>query len=106
MCGIFGALGRGFTEGEADAALAVLAHRGPDGSGSVFDAERGLYLGHRRLSIIDLSDGGRQPMANEDGSLLLTFNGEIYNFRELRAGLLERGHRFRGHCDAEVVLHL
>src|SRR5262245_8706557 len=82
----------------------ALAHRGPDDSG-VF-ADDGVSLGHRRLSIIDLSAQGRQPMSNEDGTLWITFNGEIYNYRELRADLLQRGHRFRSQTDSEVVLHL
>ncbi len=80
----------------------ALSHRGPDGSG-VWTAP-GVGLGHCRLSIIDLG-GGAQPMANADESLILTFNGEIYNFRELRAELEERGHRFRTHSDTEVILH-
>jgi len=80
----------------------ALSHRGPDGSG-VWTAP-GVGLGHRRLSIIDLA-GGAQPMANADESLIITFNGEIYNFREIRAELEERGHRFRTHSDTEVILH-
>ncbi len=80
----------------------VMPHRGPDGSG-VWTAP-GVGLGHRRLSIIDLS-GGAQPMANQDESLIVTFNGEIYNFAEIRAELEERGHRFRSHSDTEVILH-
>ena len=72
----------------------IMPHRGPDGSG-VWTAP-GVGLGHRRLSIIDLS-GGAQPMANQDESLIVTFNGEIYNFAEIRAELEERGHRFRSH---------
>ena len=80
----------------------IMPHRGPDGSG-VWTAP-GVGLGHRRLSIIDLS-GGAQPMANQDESLIVTFNGEIYNFAEIRAELEERGHRFRSHSDTEVILH-
>ncbi|MGE4430170.1 MAG: XrtA/PEP-CTERM system amidotransferase [Sphingobium sp.] len=80
----------------------IMPHRGPDGAG-VWTAP-GIGLGHRRLSIIDLS-GGAQPMANADGSLIVTFNGEIYNFAEIRAELEERGHRFRSHSDTEVILH-
>lgn len=80
----------------------VMPHRGPDGAG-VWTAP-GVGLGHRRLSIIDLA-GGAQPMANQDGSLIVTFNGEIYNFAEIRAELEERGHRFRSHSDTEVILH-
>ncbi len=80
-----------------------LAHRGPDGEG--YFVENGLALGHRRLSIIDLETGS-QPMANEDGSLVIVFNGEIYNFLELRPELERQGHRFRTRSDTEVLLHL
>jgi asparagine synthase (glutamine-hydrolysing) len=80
-----------------------LVHRGPDDSGH-FETE-GVALGHRRLSIIDLSTAGRQPMANEDGTCIVVFNGEIYNFKELRPQLEGRGHRFRSHTDTEVILH-
>ncbi len=82
----------------------TLTHRGPDDRGTF--EEPGVGLGHRRLSIIDLSPAGRQPMANEDGSLLIVYNGEIYNFKELRKGLEERGHVFISHTDTEVILHL
>ena len=77
-------------------------HRGPDEGGE--HLEPGLALGHRRLSIIDLA-GGRQPLANEDGSVLTVYNGEIYNFEELRARLQGRGHIFRTRCDTEVIVH-
>jgi asparagine synthase (glutamine-hydrolysing) len=80
----------------------ALAHRGPDGEG--FHAEPGLVFGHRRLAVID-PDGGQQPMFNEDGSVAIVFNGEIYNFAALRAELTARGHIFRNHCDTEAVLH-
>jgi asparagine synthase (glutamine-hydrolysing) len=79
----------------------VLAHRGPDGSG-VWTAP-GIGLGHRRLSIIDLG-GGAQPMLTEDGRVAITFNGEVYNFREVREELEWRGHAFRTHSDTEVIL--
>ncbi len=81
---------------------ARLAHRGPDDQGLYAHGPAGL--GQRRLSIIDLS-GGRQPMANEDGTVWVTFNGEIYNFQELRPELEARGHRFATHSDTEVILH-
>jgi asparagine synthase (glutamine-hydrolysing) len=102
MCGI-----AGFTwkdEALIGRMTGALAHRGPDGSG-VYVSD-GVSLGHRRLSIIDLSENGRQPMTNEDGSMWITFNGEIYNYRELRAGLLKRGHRFSSQTDTEVALLL
>jgi asparagine synthase (glutamine-hydrolysing) len=81
----------------------TLAHRGPDGEGIHLDGP--VALGHRRLSIIDLSEAASEPMPNEDGSLWLVFNGEIYNFRELRRSLESR-HRFRSQGDGEVILHL
>ena len=80
----------------------ALAHRGPDGAG--FHAAAGVGLGHRRLAIIDLS-GGDQPMFNEDGSIAIVFNGEIYNYQELCRELTDRGHRFRSHSDTEVIVH-
>jgi asparagine synthase (glutamine-hydrolysing) len=106
MCGIIGAVGVDLTDSQVERAVATLRHRGPDGSGYRWDAERRAVLGHTRLSIIDLSSAGAQPMANEDGSLLLTMNGEIYNHAALRRDLERKGHAFRGACDAEVILHL
>lgn len=79
-----------------------IVHRGPDASGQFVDTD--IALGFRRLSIIDLAEGG-QPMFNEDKSLVLVFNGEIYNFKELRAELLEKGHVFANNSDSEVLLH-
>ncbi len=84
----------------------LVEHRGPDDEGFWTDAPNGVALGHRRLSIIDLSPDGRQPMANADGTLQITFNGEIYNYRELRAELESRGYRFRTQSDTETILHL
>jgi asparagine synthase (glutamine-hydrolysing) len=81
-----------------------LVHRGPDQSGFFFDSELGIA--HRRLSIIDLSETGRQPMANEDGNVVVVYNGEIYNFAELRSELLASGHVFRSSSDTEVLVHL
>ena len=87
--------------GQADA---LLAHRGPDGRGHYVDDR--CELVHRRLALIDLSPAGAQPMPNEDGSIQVVFNGEIYNHRELRAELQARGHHFRGSSDTEVLVHL
>jgi len=86
----------------------ALAHRGPDdGDERITISDAGcVALGHKRLSIIDLSPAGRQPMANEDQSVWLTLNGEIYNYQELRQELETKGHRFRSHSDSEVVVHL
>ena len=105
MCGIAGFSGR-FSSNLLDIAGKALAHRGPDADGSWFDGGNGLGLAHRRLSILDLSSAGAQPMASSDGSVVLVFNGEIYNFRELRAELEAAGHNFRGQSDTEVLLHL
>lgn len=84
---------------------AALSHRGPDDQGEWIAPDRSVGLLHRRLSIIDLSEAGRQPMANEDGSVLLCFNGEIYNFEELRTTLTKCGHVFRSRTDSEVLVH-
>ena len=106
MCGIAGILERS-PDGTVDRAavhamMTAIAHRGPDDEGAWFDGPVGL--GHRRLSIIDLASG-RQPMTNEDGSLWIVFNGEIYNYVELRRELA-RHHSFRTQSDTEVILHL
>jgi asparagine synthase (glutamine-hydrolysing) len=82
----------------------IQRHRGPDGEGAWHEGI--AYFGHRRLAIIDLTACGAQPMTNEDESLALICNGEIYNFAELRAGLVQRGHRFKSRTDVEVILHL
>jgi asparagine synthase (glutamine-hydrolysing) len=107
MCGICGIYNFGsrapVNEGRLRAAAAALAHRGPDDEGFYFEQQIGL--GNRRLSIIDLP-GGHQPIANEDESVWITFNGEIYNYRELRSRLVSSGHRFRTASDTEVILHL
>src|SRR3990167_125612 len=84
--------------------LKALAQRGPDAEG-LYRHER-ILLGHRRLAIIDLSEAARQPLSNEDGSLWLSFNGEIYNYRRLRDNLIAKGHRFKSETDSEVILHL
>jgi asparagine synthase (glutamine-hydrolysing) len=106
MCGIAGILR--FDGSSAQPELlqkmtSAIAHRGPDGEGVYLSGPLGL--GHRRLAIIDLSSAGRQPMTNEDGSIWVTFNGEIYNFVEIRRELEARGHVFRSATDTEVILH-
>jgi len=81
----------------------AVAHRGPDGEG--FHVAGPVGLGHRRLSIIDLSDAARQPLSNEDDTVFVTYNGEIYNFQEIRTELESRGHRFKSKTDSEVIVH-
>lgn len=116
MCGICGKISHGsepINESLINSMCSSLAYRGPD--------DRGIYtntgslgngnqvhvgLGHQRLSIIDLSAAGHQPMSNEDGTVWVAFNGEIYNFREIRAELQKKGHLFRSDTDTEVVIHL
>src|SRR6516225_2212099 len=105
MCGIAGFVLR---DQPAERALAQamcdqIRHRGPDDEGVYVD--RGCGIGMRRLSIIDLSTG-HQPMSNEDGSVWVVFNGEIYNYQELRDDLIQRGHHFRTNSDTETLVHL
>jgi len=106
MCGITGIVDlrerRPIDEERVRAMNAAISHRGPDGDG--FHFEPGVGFGHRRLSIIDL-EGGRQPLYNEDETVVVTYNGEIFNFQEVEAELLARGHRFRTRCDTEVIVH-
>src|SRR5436190_6201466 len=80
-----------------------IVHRGPDGGGVYTGPE--AVLGNRRLSIIDLSSAGTQPLSNENGRVWITYNGEIYNYRELRETLIQHGHAFRSHTDTEVLVH-
>ena len=110
MCGLTGFLDRSREKGPGDLESMItgmadtLAHRGPDDRGVWVDAEAGLALGHRRLSIIDLSPEGHQPMASASGRYVIAFNGEVYNHRELRRELAASGEHFRGHSDTEVML--
>ena len=104
MCGFVG-----FTNKINDASIVLgkmmdrIKHRGPDSDGKYVDEQ--IAMGFRRLSIIDLSDQGRQPIFNEDKSLVLTFNGEIYNYKDLREELVASGHKFYTHTDSEVLIH-
>ena len=110
MCGIAGLLDR--RPGNADRADRVLAamseeiaRRGPDGAASWSDSDPGIWLAHRRLSVIDLSDAGSQPMASHDGRVVMCYNGMLYNAAELRPELEAAGVRFRGHSDTEVLVN-
>lgn len=125
MCGIAGEinLNSGVTLETIRRMCEVLAHRGPDDEGTVLLKDKSIWasnkefpsylpkegfevgLGHRRLSIIDLSETGHQPMANENGTIWIVYNGEIYNFQELRSRLEEKGHTFKSRSDTEVILH-
>jgi len=106
MCGICGFLNlrrdRPVAPEVLEAMTARLSHRGPDGAGTHID--RFVGLGHRRLSVIDVA-GGCQPLANEDGTIWVTYNGEIYNFKEIRENLKRKGHVFSTECDTEVIVH-
>src|SRR5260370_13411252 len=108
MCGVTGIFHYGEPDRPADRAALVrmtraLRHRGPDGEGFFLDGPVGL--GHRRLAIIDLSPAGHQPMATVDGRYVITYNGEVYNFQEVRVHLEPLGHQFHSRTDTEVVLY-
>lgn len=105
MCGIAGFLGT-FDPDLAARMAARIAHRGPDDQGLFVDREAGLALAHRRLSILDLSASGHQPMASRSGRYTICYNGEIYNFPQLKAELEARGARFRSRCDTEAIVEL
>jgi asparagine synthase (glutamine-hydrolysing) len=104
MCGIAGYCGH-FDQALLERMNAAIAHRGPDDSGT-FVASEGVGLAHRRLSIIDLSPRGHQPMTDVTGRVTIIYNGEIYNYQELRRELVEDGYRFQSDCDTEVLLNL
>lgn len=111
MCGISGILSYGGSDRAElphilDRMVDAMRTRGPDGRGTWWSADGRVGLGHRRLAIIDLSELGHQPMSNEDGTVWITFNGEIYNYRELRRELEAKGHTFRSHTDTECIVHL
>src|SRR5579862_1763995 len=110
MCGICGVLTFGSSAEAVDEPTLrwmadTIRHRGPDDDGYFVSADRRVGMGFRRLSIVDLATGD-QPMSNEDDSIWLVFNGEIYNHAAHRPGLEARGHRFRSKSDGEVILHL
>jgi asparagine synthase (glutamine-hydrolysing) len=107
MCGITGLwdFDQGAIEADLSSMTGSLVHRGPDDSGFFTSANPAIGFGHRRLSIIDLSPRGRQPMRDTDNAVIITFNGEIYNYREIKQELLGRGHRFTSDTDTEVVLY-
>lgn len=104
MCGICGFTGTDVDQKQVlTAMMNRMIHRGPDGGGQYITPD--VALGHRRLSIIDLTDTGSQPMFNEDRSLVCVFNGEIYNYKELKEELKTSGHVFTGTSDTEVLIH-
>ncbi len=107
MCGIVGIVGPKACETDVRAVLenmtSILVHRGPDDVG--FYTDDSVSLGFRRLSIIDLTSGN-QPIFNEDRTCVIVFNGEIYNFKELRSDLIKRGHSFYTNTDSETIIHL
>lgn len=110
MCGIVGVLGRDLDPvletARVRAMSDTMVHRGPDGSGVWASPDGSVVLGHRRLAIVDLTEAGHQPMTNEDGSVWITYNGEVYNSPALRSKLLAKGHQFASHADTESIVHL
>src|SRR5882724_5233024 len=110
MCGVAGLVGLAAGDRVQMDLLRAMAdslrHRGPDGHGYWVSGEGNVGLAHRRLAIVDLSDAARQPMSSADGTVHVTFNGEIYNFRELRSELEGKGYRFRSQSDTEVLVNL
>jgi asparagine synthase (glutamine-hydrolysing) len=106
MCGICGIFAHNDIDTLIRRMVRSLKHRGPDDSGTYVSKKDNISLGHTRLSIIDLSDAGHQPMSNEDETIWIVYNGETYNFPGLRAQLERKGHRFRSDTDTEVIIHL
>ena len=110
MCGICGIVSFGWQNADNDATVRQMSetmeHRGPDGAGVYLSDDHRVALAHRRLSIVDLSPAGAQPMCNEDGTVWITFNGEIYNHAALREELVARGHVYRSRSDTETLVHL
>ena len=105
MCGIVTVVGKRLPQDMRLKALRSLAHRGPDDEGEWASDDPPVWLGHRRLTIVDLSTAGRQPMSSRDGELQLVCNGEIYNYKELKAELERKGYVFASASDSEVILH-
>src|SRR3989344_1412810 len=103
MCGILGIYSRNIDKEQVRKATETLHHRGPDGTGYFFD--NNIAFGHRRLAVIDLSENAKQPMCNESGDLWITYNGEVYNFKEIKQELENKGHQFKSNSDTEVILH-
>src|SRR2546429_8724483 len=108
MCGLAGFWNLDGWERDSDVILRqmtnTVGHRGPDDEGYWFDPVAGIGLGHRRLAILDLTPEGRQPMRSQSGRFTIVFNGEIYNFEDLRGELAKQGVAFRGRSDTEIVL--
>jgi asparagine synthase (glutamine-hydrolysing) len=105
MCGVFGAAGRDVPERALERVFRTLEHRGPDGRGLYSDPSAQVVLAHTRLAVIDLETGA-QPLESEDGTIVLSANGEIYDFERIRSSLEAKGHRFRTKSDSEVIIHL
>ena len=105
MCGLIGISGK-VNEVKLQKGVDLLSHRGPDDSGIFIDKEFSIGLGHTRLSIQDLSSAGHQPMSDSKGQIVIVFNGEIYNFKELKGKLEAKGYSFNGHSDTEVLINL
>lgn len=107
MCGIAGQISflQKVNHNHVQQMTDALRHRGPDGEGIYINEDKTTALGHRRLSFLDLSESGKQPMTNEDGTIWITYNGEIYNYVELRSQLEKLGHSFHSHTDTEVIVH-
>ena len=105
MCGIIGFYGDRTEEALAES-CALLSHRGPDDHGTYFSSREGIGLAHTRLAILDLTAHGHQPMQSQDGQITLVYNGEIYNFRELKQTLEADGYQFQSGSDTEVLLAL
>jgi asparagine synthase (glutamine-hydrolysing) len=105
MCGIFGFIGP-WSKDVLMSMDSILAHRGPDGAGQYFEARAQFAIGHRRLAIIDPTDNARQPMISRCGNFVISFNGEIYNYREIASHLLQKGIPLRTTSDTEALLEL